>query len=109
MTEAEAREEWLKKQEGEENLSEKDKREKEAKLKKMEQELRQEMEAEMGEWETKIRTVAKKKVALLIKKGNAEDSDQVKEEWEKMEKSIKVSQRKIRARYERKIRKLGTK
>ena len=75
----------------------------------MEQVLRKEMEKEMGETETKIRTVAKKKVALLMKKGNKENSSVVKAEWEKMEKSIKVRRRKIRARYERQIRILRSK
>ena len=128
LSEAEVREQWKKKQaakkkkeameKAEKEKAEKLKKEKaekeskdsksskEAKRKKREEELRDEMKKKMSEAESRIREVGKKKVAALIKQGEKEDGKEVKAAKEHIEESVKVSDRKIRARYERKIIKL---
>ena len=79
---------------------------KKEKLRKRELQLREEMKKKMAEAENRIRSVGKKKLEALAKKGKKDDSDEVKAEKENTEKSVKISDRKIRARYERKIKRL---
>ena len=76
------------------------------KLREREKELREEMKKKMAAAESRIRAVGKKKVDALLAKGKKEDSDDVKAEKKRTEDSIRISDRKIRARYERKIKRL---
>ncbi len=78
----------------------------EAKLHKRQEQLRDEMKKKMAEAESRILAVGKKKVEALLKRGKKEDSDEVKAEKERTEDSVRISDRKIRARYERKIKRL---
>ena len=66
-------------------------------------ELRKEMKKKMEDARKRIEAVGKKKIDALMKTGKDQDSDEIKEMKEKVNRSMKVSDRKIRARYERKI------
>ena len=80
--------------------------EKTRKRKQREESLRDEMKKKMSEAENRIRAVGKKKIDAILKDGKKKDSDEVQEAKEQVEASIKISNRKIRARYERKIQRL---
>ena len=131
MTEAEVREQWKKKRDKEERKAremkkekEKEKKkakskkddnekkeakkksEKERKLERQKKDLIEEMKKKMAESAARIRGVGKKKIDALIKDGKNEDSDEVKKAQERIDESVKIANRKIRARYERRLKRL---
>ena len=131
MTEAEVREQWKKKRDKEERKAremkkekEKEKKkakskkddnekkeakkksEKERKLERQKKDLIEEMKKKMAESAARIRGVGKKKIDALIKDGKKEDSDEVKKAQERIDESVKIANRKIRARYERRLKRL---
>ena len=127
MSEAEVREQWQKKREMEarksrgmkkskdeskdketEAKSDKDDKltKKERKVKRQKADLIEEMKKKMSESAARIRAVGKKKVDALIEDGNKKDSDEVKEAQDLIDESVKIANRKIRARYERRLKRM---
>ena len=82
------------------------KAEKERKLERQKKDLIEEMKKKMAESAARIRGVGKKKIDALIKDGKKEDSDEVTKAQERIDESVKIANRKIRARYERRLKRM---